>query len=175
VITNLSTTALIDEIAARHGGKVVRVPVGRQAAIDALSSYRPEQIALAGEGTGAVMMPQFRFVYDGIASMLAILAMMRERGQSLSRILAGYPRYSILKGQLPLVTQRMPALLMELRERYPDGRANAVDGIRIDWPDRWFHVRVSQTEPIVRVICEQRGDPPTELFQALLEQVRSFA
>jgi phosphomannomutase len=175
VITNLSTTALIDEIAARHGGKVVRVPVGRQAAIDALSSYRPEQIALAGEGTGAVMMPQFRFVYDGIASMLAILAMMRERGQSLSGILAGYPRYSILKGQLPLVTQRMPALLMELRERYPDGRANAVDGIRIDWPDRWFHVRVSQTEPIVRVICEQRGDPPTELFQALLEQVRSFA
>jgi len=175
VITNLSTTALIDEIAARHGGKVVRVPVGRQAAIDALSSYRPEQIALAGEGTGAVMMPQFRFVYDGIASMLAILAMMRERGQSLSGILAGYPRYSILKGQLPLVTQRMPALLMELRERYPDGRANAVDGIRIDWPDRWFHVRVSQTEPIVRVISEQRGDPPTELFHALLEQVRSFA
>jgi len=69
----------------------------------------------------------------------------------------------------------MPALLMELRERYPDGRANAVDGIRIDWPDRWFHVRVSQTEPIVRVISEQLGDPPTELFQALLEQVRSFA
>ena len=71
VITNLSTTALLEDIAARHGGKVVRVPVGRQAAIDALSSYRPEQIALAGEGTGAVMMPHFRFVYDGIASMLA--------------------------------------------------------------------------------------------------------
>src|SRR5439155_19093076 len=71
VITNLSTTALLEEIAARHGGKVIRVPVGRQAAIDALNSYRPEQIALAGEGTGAVMMPQFRFVYDGIASMLA--------------------------------------------------------------------------------------------------------
>ena len=85
VITNLSTTALLEEIAARHGGKVVRVPVGRQAAIDALASYRPEQIALAGEGTGAVMMPQFRFVYDGIASMLAVLSMMRERGRKLCR------------------------------------------------------------------------------------------
>jgi phosphomannomutase len=116
VITNLSTTALLEEIAARHGGKVVRVPVGRQAAIDALSSYRPEQIALAGEGTGAVMMPQFRFVYDGIASMLAILSMMRERRSRLSEILAGYPKYSILKGQLPLVTQRIPALLAELRD-----------------------------------------------------------
>ena len=175
IITNLSTTALVEEIAARHGGKVVRVPVGRQAAIDALSSYRPEQIALAGEGTGAVMMPQFRFVYDGIASMLAVLSMMHERKQKLGEIIASYPRYSILKGQVPLVTQRIPALLAELRERYPDGRANVADGLRVDWPDRWFHVRVSQTEPIVRVICEQRGDPPTDLYDALLEQVRRFA
>ena len=86
-------------------GRVIRVPVGRQAAIDALSGYRPEQIALAGEGTGAVMMPQFRFVYDGIASMLAVLSMMRERGQKLSEILAGYPKYSILKGELPLTSR----------------------------------------------------------------------
>jgi phosphomannomutase len=107
--------------------------------------------------------------------MLTILSMMRERGQALSEILHGYPRYSILKGELPLATQRIPALLMELRERYREGKANVADGLRVDWPDRWFHVRVSQTEPIVRVICEQRGDPPRELFDSLMEQVRSFA
>ena len=94
VITNLSTTALVEEVAARHGGRVVRVPVGRQAAIDALAGYRPEQIAVAGEGTGAVMMPQFGFVYDGIASMLAMLSLMRERGSSFAEIVAGYPQYS---------------------------------------------------------------------------------
>jgi phosphomannomutase len=175
VITNLSSSALLEEVASWHGGRVVRVPVGRQAAIDALSGYRPEQIALAGEGTGAVMMPQFRFVYDGIASMLTILSMMRERGQSLSAILKTYPPYFICKGQLPLVTQRMPALLMELRDLYPGGRANLVDGLRVDWPGRWFHVRVSQTEPIVRVICEQRNEPPRELFESLMEYVRSYA
>jgi len=175
VIANLSSTALLEEIAGRHGGRVVRVPVGRQAAIDALSTYRPEQIALAGEGTGAVMMPQFRFVYDGIASMLAVLSMLHESGRTLSQVLAGYPGYSILKGQVPLVTQRIPALLADLRERFADGKANVVDGLRMDWPDHWFHVRVSQTEPIVRVICEQRGDPPRALFEALLEEVRTFA
>jgi len=175
IITNLSTTALLEEVARRHGAQVVRVPVGRQAAIDALSSYRPEQIALAGEGTGAVMMPQFRFIYDGIASMLALLSMMQERGRKLTEIIGGYPRYEILKGQIPLVTQRIPALLMELRARYSDGRANVLDGLRVDWPDRWFHVRVSQTEPIVRIICEQRGQVPRELFEALTERVRSFA
>ena len=71
---------------------------------------------------------------------------------------------------MPLVTQRIPALLAELRERYRDGRANVADGLRIDWPDRWFHVRVSQTEPMVRVICEQRGAPPVELFESLIER-----
>ncbi|MBZ5591096.1 MAG: hypothetical protein LAP39_02595 [Acidobacteriia bacterium] len=175
VITNCSTTALVDEIAARHAGEVVRVAVGRQAAIDALSIYRPEQIALAGEGTGAIMMPQFRFVYDGIAAMLAVLSMMRERGEKLSGILAAYPKYSILKGQVPLVTHRIPALLAALRELYHDGRASMVDGLRVDWPDRWFHVRVSQTEPVVRIICEQRGEAPRDLYEALVEHVRSHA
>jgi phosphomannomutase len=174
IITNLSTTALLEDVARRHGGRVVRVPVGRQAAMDALALYRPEEIAIAGEGTGAVMMPRFRFVYDGIASMLAILQMIHERGQSLSKIVAGYPRYSILKGQIKLAPRRIPALLAALRERYRDGRADSSDGLRVDWPDRWFHVRVSQTEPIVRVICERRGDPPAELFEALMDQVGAY-
>lgn len=175
VITNLSSTALLEEVAARHGGKVLRVPVGRQAAIDALTSYRPEQIAVVGEGTGAVMMPEFRFVYDGIAAMLAILTMMAERGQKLSEIVAGYPRYSMLKAQLPLVSARVPELLMELQERYADGVATRVDGLRVDWPGRWFHVRVSQTEPAIRVICEQRGEEPRELFEDLVDRVKRLA
>jgi phosphomannomutase len=175
VITNLSTTALLEEIARKHGGKVLRVPVGRQAAIDALSAYRPEQIALAGEGTGAVMMPRFRFVYDGIASMLAVLSMMHVEGRSLSEIVSSYPSYTILKGEVPLVTQQIPALLTELQNRFGDGRINVSDGLRVDWPDRWFHVRVSQTEPIVRVICEQKGAAPTALFEALMDQVRTYA
>jgi Phosphomannomutase len=113
------------------------------------------------------MMPQFEFVYDGIASMLAILSMMQERKQKLSKILSGYPRYSILKGQLPVASRRIPALLMDLQHQNASGRINVQDGLRVDWPDRWFHVRVSQTEPVIRVICEQRGEAPTALFESL--------
>ncbi len=174
IIANLSSTALLEDVAARHGGRVLRVPVGRQAAIDALSTYRPEQIALAGEGTGAVMMPQFRFVYDGIASMLAILTMIRDRGQTVSQILADYPSHHILKAEVPLTSPNIPALLMELQELFPDGIMDRSDGLRISWPDRWFHVRVSQTEPIIRVIAEQRDSEPRELFETLLDRVRSL-
>ena len=67
------------------------------------------------------------------------------------------------------------ALLAALREPYADGRASVVDGLRVDWPDRWFHVRVSQTEPVVRIISERRGEAPRELHEAVIEQVRSFA
>ncbi len=174
IIANLSSTALLEDVAARHGGRVLRVPVGRQAAIDALSTYRPEQIALAGEGTGAVMMPQFRFVYDGIASMLAILQRICECGRPLSRILAGYPRHHILKAEVPLTSPHIPALLEELQELFPDGEMDRSDGLRIAWPDRWFHVRVSQTEPIIRVIAEQRDSEPRELFETLLDRVRRW-
>lgn len=172
VITNLSSTRLIEDVAERHGGRVVRVPVGRQAAIDALSNYRPEQIAVAGEGTGAVMMPQFEFVYDGIASMFAILSLLRERGQPLSEILASYPRYCMKKGEAPLATTGIPDLMTALQTQYTDGRMDMTDGLRVDWPDRWFHVRVSQTEPVVRVICEKKNEEPAALFEELLETVR---
>jgi phosphomannomutase len=179
VITNLSTTALVEVIAERHGGRVLRVPVGRAAAMDALAAHRPEQVAVAGEGTGAVMMPRFRFVYDGIASMLAILTLMHERRMPLSAIVDDYPPYQILKGEVQLSSPRIPRLLADLRERYTVGDgagiANIVDGLRVEWPDRWFHVRVSQTEPIVRVICEQRGASPRTLFDTLLEEVRRRA
>ena len=154
---------------------MIRVPVGRQAATDALAMYLPDEIAVAGEGTGAVMMPRFRFVYDGIASMLAVLSMMKERGARLSEILGAYPRYSILKGQVPLLPQKIPALFAQLERRYSDGRINSTDGLRVDWEEKWFHVRVSQTEPIVRVICEHRGGPPRMLFQELMDQVRQYA
>lgn len=175
IITNLSTTALLEEIASQHGGTVVRVPVGRQAAIDALATYRPDEIAVAGEGTGAVMMPQFRFIYDGIASMLGILTILDRRRLRLSQLLASYPKYSILKGEIPLATRRIPTLFMDLERRYSDGVQNRQDGLRVDWPGRWFHVRVSQTEPIVRIICEQKGEPPRALFEELMDFVRSYS
>ena len=106
--------------------------------------------------------------------MLAVLSMMVERKQTLSEIVGAYPRYSILKGQVPLSTPQLPLLMMELQEKYADGAVNVTDGLRVDWEDHWFHVRVSQTEPVVRVICEQRGNPPQALFDSLMEAVRDI-
>jgi phosphomannomutase len=173
VITNLSTTALVEEVARRHSALVVRVPVGRQAAMDALANYGPERVAIAGEGNGGIMLSKFRFVYDGIAAMFETLEMMAERSCPLSAIVASFPVFSMLEAKVPLASRRIPTLLSSLEEEFSDGTPNVLDGLRIDWPDRWFHVRVSQTEPIVRLICEQRGAPPRALFDSLLERVEA--
>lgn len=175
VLTNLSSTALLEEVAARHGGQVVRLPVGRQAVIDALSGLALDQVAVAGEGTGAVMMPQFPYVYDGIAAMLRILERMERRGEPLSELIAGYPAYTILKGKIPVRTRFIPDLFDELEQRWPEARRNRQDGLRLDWEDRWVHVRVSQTEPVIRVICEQRGGAPRRLFDEVMDMVRSYS
>jgi phosphomannomutase len=87
----------------------------------------------------------------------------------------------MLKGEIPLATTRIPELLMSLQDEFEGGAVDMTDGLRVDWPQtpehpqRWFHVRVAQTEPLVRVICEQRGSPPRELFGALMDHVRSFS
>lgn len=176
LLTNLSTTMLLDEIAAARGGRVIRVPVGRAAFTDALNTYGPEEIALAGEGTGAVMFPQFRFVWDGIATMLALLEMRLERGVPFEDILSGYPIYRLRKAEVPLSRRRIPQMFDALEERFPEGQRNTQDGLRIDFPGgRWFHVRVSQTEPLVRIIAESKEQSPDEMFEAVGDIVRAHA
>lgn len=175
VLTNVCSTALLEDVAGKRGGKVVRLPVGRQAVIDALAGYPMEQVAVAGEGTGAVMMPQFPYVYDGIAAMLRMLERMERRGGRLSELIADYPPYTILKGKIPVRTRFIPELFDELEQRWPEARRNRQDGLRLDWEDRWVHVRVSQTEPVIRVICEQRNGAPRRLFDEVMDLVRSYS
>lgn len=175
LITNLSTTLLLDEIAASHQSKVVRVPVGRSSVIDALSIHSPEDVALAGEGTGAVMFPQFRFVYDGIATMMTLLEMSAARARPFHEMLDDYAVYRMQKAEVPLQRRRIPQLFDALLEKFPGGNAITLDGIRIDFGDRWFHVRVSQTEPVVRIIAERKGESPAEMMAAVMDLARAYA
>jgi phosphomannomutase len=175
VITNLSTTSAVEDVAARYGAAVLRVPVGRQHAMDALAMYPAERIAVAGEGTGAVMLPEFRFVYDGVASLLAIASEMVEQSLSLNQLLAGLPRYDMRKAEVAFEAKRIPQLLTQLEDDYAGARRTTQDGLRVDLEQGWFHVRVSNTEPVVRVIAEMRNGSAEPLMKQLLDRVRSYA
>ena len=175
VITNLSTTSVVDDVAEKYNAKVLRVPVGRQHAMDALSMYPAEGIAIAGEGTGAVMLPEFRFVYDGIASLLALASHLKTEKASLKSVLAKMPRYDMRKVEVKLEAKRIPELMTHLEDHWSGARLDTQDGLRVDIENGWFHVRVSNTEPVVRVIAEMREGSVESLMAGLLDTVRSYA
>jgi phosphomannomutase len=126
---------------------------------------------LGGEGNGGVIDPRVGFVRDSFVGMAMVLDLMAATGETLSSLVAGLPRYAMVKDQFPLSLQStriggpgdssggISAIWDQVAEAWPDAKADRRDGLRLEWTDRWVHVRASNTEPIVRVIAE--ADLPT--------------
>ena len=97
-----------------------------------------------------------------------ILNLLAETGKKLSELVAELPSYHIVKDKYTLAPERLADLFRTLEKRWPEARPNREDGLRLDWPDRWAHVRPSNTEPIVRVIAEA---PQTAAAERLCREV----
>ncbi len=159
VVLNLSTSRVTEDLAHRFGCPVARTPVGE---IHVVERMRAESAVLGGEGNGGVIDPRVGFVRDSFVAMALVLDLLADSGEPLSSLVAGLPRHAMVKDQYPLAAGLGVGRVSELWERivaaHPEARADRRDGLRLDWEDRWAHVRASNTEPIVRVIAEA-GDP----------------
>ena len=155
VVANLSTSRMIDDVAARHGARVVRTPVGEAHVAAALMR---ENALMGGEGNGGVIWPAVCKVRDSLAGVGLILEMLAGSTQPLSKIAASIPSYTIVKEKFdikPGLSERVPAAM---REKFAGQRIDLQDGVRVDWADRWVSVRASNTEPILRIIAEARDE-----------------
>ena len=154
VVTNLSTSRVLDDVADRHGCHVIRAPVGE---INVVVRMQREDAVVGGEGNGGVVLPELQHTRDapvGAALLLQFLA--DEPGTPLSSRVARLPSYTIVKEKMPLARGALAAAYAQLaRVLSPEDRDES-DGLRMDWPSRgsWLHVRPSGTEPVVRVIAE---------------------
>jgi phosphomannomutase len=151
VVVNMSTSRVIEDIAARHGCVCHRSAVGEANVADQMLAVGA---VIGGEGNGGVIDPRVGLVRDPFIGMGLILNLMAETGRKLSELAADLPAYHIVKDKYTVPRQRLPELFEGLTRRWPEASVNRVDGLRLDWPDRWLHVRPSNTEPIVRVIAE---------------------
>ena len=167
VVTNLSTSRIVDDIAREQSRTVIRAPVGE---VNVATRMRAEKAAIGGEGNGGVILTELHLGRDAPVGAALILQLLNEEGASLSSIVARYPRYSIVKDKLPRPAGSLDAVYKSLRKTFPDAEADTQDGLRLSWPDRWVHVRPSGTEPIVRVIAEA---PTAEEAQALISKCRA--
>jgi len=167
VVTNLSTSRIVDDIAREQNRTVIRAPVGE---VNVATRMRAEKAAIGGEGNGGVILTELHLGRDAPVGAALILQLLNEEGASLSSIVARYPRYSIVKDKLPRPAGSLDAVYKSLRKAFPDAEADTQDGLRLSWPDRWVHVRPSGTEPIVRVIAEA---PAEEEAQELISKCRA--
>jgi phosphomannomutase len=151
VVINMSSSRVVEDIARQFDVPCHRSAVGEANVVEAM---RATGAVLGGEGNGGVIDPRVGWVRDPYIGMGLVLSLMAETQQKLSQIVAGLPSYTIVKDKYEMSRDRLPQLNATLQERWPEARANTLDGLRLDWADRWVHVRPSNTEPIVRVIAE---------------------
>jgi phosphomannomutase len=150
VVANLSTSLVVEDAARAGGARFVRAPVGEA---NVARTIRDEGALIGGEGNGGVMLPQLHIGRDAPLGVALILHLLAQTGVKLSRLVAGSPRYTIVKAKAPRGSD-LPLLYQRLRQRFTDASADDRDGLRLAWSDRWLHVRPSGTEPIVRLIAE---------------------
>ena len=166
VVTNLSTSRIVDDIAREAGSRVIRAPVGE---VNVATRMRAENAPIGGEGNGGVILSELHLGRDAPAGAALILQLLLEEDRPLSKIVASYPRYVIVKDKLERPAAPLDTVYEALKRAFPDAEVDTQDGLRLTWPDRWVHVRPSGTEPIVRVIAEA---PSAEDAEKLVRDCR---
>jgi len=171
VVTNLSTSQVVDRVAEAHGASVVRTAVGE---VNVVLGMLELDAPIGGEGNGGVIHPGIHHTRDAMAGLALVLSHLARSGETLSRLVDAYPVYAIRKAKLPLSSIDAKSFLAHAAEAFADADHDRTDGLRCVWPDReaWLHLRRSGTEPVVRVIAEA---PEAAEAERLLERARSLA
>ena len=156
LVANLSTSRMIDDLASRFpGATVLRTEVGEA---NVVKGMRECNSPLGGEGNGGVIVRSIGWIRDSLAAMALTLELLAVEKRPLSAIVGDLPRYAMIKQKIDLSElggrDIIPVALQRLVDSHPPDQVNDLDGVRIDLPEGWVHVRASNTEPILRVISE---------------------
>lgn len=168
VAVNLSTSRMIDDVATRHGAKVIRTAVGEA---NVVAGMKASGCLMGGEGNGGVIFPPVTYIRDSLSAMAIVLALMARNGEkrALSQIIRDMPAYAIEKRKVDLPSKEAARPAVDKVARaYGSERIDLQDGVRVDFDSRraWLHVRASNTEPIMRLIAEA---PTAEAARAILD------
>ena len=153
VVTNISTSSAVDIIAERHGGSVVRTPVGQAYISEGLIEYNG---VLGGEGSGGITVPEVHLTHDSAAAIGLILEHLAQSGESISDVVHQLPRLTTLKHNIAVEPHRLYSVLQEFRGTVEQEgvEVDSTDGIKFKLPAGWVHVRASNTESMIRIIVE---------------------
>jgi len=155
VVTNCSTSRMTADLAAQYQVPFHRSAVGEANVVDSMVA---NDAVLGGEGNGGVIDPRVGMVRDSFVGMALLLDAMAARQLPVSALADELPRYAICKTKVSLPAERVQVGLAALERHFSTAQGDHLDGLRLDWPDKWLLVRASNTEPIVRIIAEAATD-----------------
>ena len=167
VVVNLTTSSVIDDVAAAHGRRVWRTPVGEANVVETMQSVNA---AIGGEGSnGGVIFPAVHLCRDSYTGMAFLLDRMAETGETVSTLAGRLPRYFRRLGKVSFEHGRLGGLMQDLETQFPRAETDRSDGLKLMLPGGWIHVRASNTEPLLRVAVEARSPQEVEdLYNAVL-------
>ena len=152
VVVNYSTTRTVDDVSAHYGVAVHRAPVGE---INVVNKMREVHAVIGGEGSGGVIYPACHMGRDSIVGLGLITSLLRKRGQTLKEAVDALPHHAMVKTKIQLADRSLvPSALNRCAAHLNEAVISKEDGVHASWPDKWVHIRASNTEPIMRVIAE---------------------
>lgn len=168
-VSNLSSTRALRDVTERHGGSYTAAAVGE---VNVVTKMKETGALIGGEGNGGVIYPELHYGRDALVGIALFLSLLAKSGKKVSELRANYPDYYMSKQRVDLPAGvDTEALLTRLAREYQDkGTINLIDGVKIDLPTQWVHVRRSNTEPIIRIYTEA---PSIEEAQALADEFKA--
>ena len=172
-VSNLSSTRALRDVTEKHGGKYTAAAVGE---VNVTTKMKEEGAVIGGEGNGGVIYPESHYGRDALVGIGLFLSSLAKKGMKASELRRTFPDYQIAKNRIDLTPETdVDAILVKVKEMFAadsEATVNDIDGVKIDFPTKWVHLRKSNTEPIIRVYSEaQTMDEADALGKKLMQVV----
>ena len=168
-VSNLSSTRALRDVTEKYGGKYMASAVGE---VNVTTQMKAVHAVIGGEGNGGVIYPESHYGRDALVGIALFLSSLAHKGSTASELRKSFPTYFIAKNRIDLTPSTdVDAILAKVKDLYKNETVNDIDGVKIDFADKWVHLRKSNTEPIIRVYSEAATPEEADALGKTLMQV----
>ncbi len=173
-VSNLSSSRALRDITQKHGGTYEAAAVGE---VNVVTKMKANNAIIGGEGNGGIIYPESHYGRDSLVGTALFLMLMAERGGTVAELRASYPSYFMSKKKIELTPGlNVDLILKAMAEKYAREELSTIDGVKIDFPDNWVHLRKSNTEPIIRIYTEAKSQKAADdLADRIIGEIREIA
>lgn len=160
-VSNLSSSRALKDITEKHNGKYEAAAVGE---VNVVTKMKETKAVIGGEGNGGVIFPELHYGRDALLGIALFLSHLAKKNIKISELKKELPEYFMVKGKMELTPSiNVKEILEKIKVDYISEKITDIDGVKIDWPDSWAHLRASNTEPIIRIYAEARTRADAEM------------